>query len=134
MKKLIAGVFAATLTTAGLVAVTGTAATAAPYTGTVKTVSSVTTPAPVKAGKPAIVKVKVGAGNAKAKGKVTVVVKNKAGKIVSKKVVDYKGKTIKVKTSKLKKAGAYKVVVRFAPKRNSVFKASKSKTKISVRK
>lgn len=134
MKKLIAGVFAATLTTAGLVAVSGTAANADPYTGTVQTVSSVSTPAAVKAGKPATIKVKVGAGNAKAKGKVTVVVKNKAGKTVSKAIVDYKGKTIKVKTAKLKKAGSYKVVVRFAPKRNSVFKASKSKTKISVTK
>ena len=133
MKKLIAGLFAAVLTTAGLVSVSGTAASAAPYPGTVKTQPTAVAPKTVKAGKKLTVKVAVKAGATKAKGQVIVTVKL-GKKTVSKTTKAYKGKAVKVSSKKLKKAGKYTVTISFKPAKGSVYKASKVTKKFKVRK
>lgn len=135
MKKLIAGLFAAILTTAGLVAVTSTAPASAACTQYVcnKTTSSAK-PAPktIKAGKPAKVKVAVKTrGNVKPKGTVVITIKGPGGvnKTIRK---TYDGKTLNLNLGKLRKAGKYKVTVTF--KGGATFEDSKSTTTITVKK
>jgi len=134
MKKLIAGLFAAILTTAGLVAVTSTAPASAACTQYVcNNTSSTAKPAPktIKAGKPAKVRVAVKTrGNIKPKGTVTITIKGKGVNKTIRKA--YNGKTLNLNLGKLRKAGKYKVTVTF--KGAQGFKDSKTTTTITVKK
>lgn len=117
MKKLIAGLFAAILTTAGLVAVTSVSAEAACKTGyqCVRTTTKPSAPAQAKPGKPVKVKVQVKAqsGSVKANGTVTIKITGPGGfsKTVKAKVVN--GKIVSVNIGKLPKPGKYKLKVTF---------------------
>jgi hypothetical protein len=115
MKKLIAGLFAALLTTAGLVAVTSTSAQAActQYVCNATTTDSKPSSKNVQAGKP--VKAKIGVdtrGNVRTSGTVTITITGPGGfeKTITKKV---SGKDINVALGKFKKAGKYKVAVAY---------------------
>lgn len=136
MKKLIAGLFAAILTTAGLVAVTSAPSSAA-CTRYVCNNTQPVKPKPqnnVKAGskpKPIKVDVKVRGGNIAPKGTVTVVIKGPGGFSKTIKVA-YKGKAVNVALPKLKKAGTYKVTISF--KGGEGFRDSKTTTSIKVKK
>jgi len=134
MKKLIAALFAAILTTVGLVAVSSAPAQAAPC-GYVKCV-----PVKVKAkasttraGQSAQVTVQVKVnGNVKAKGTVRVVITGPKGfkRTITVKVTS--NKTLKVATGKLPRAGKYKVKVTF--KGAEGFTDSKASATIKVNK
>lgn len=133
MKKLIAGLFAAILTTAGLVAVSATSASAA-CTSYVCNQTSAAKPKPqnnVQAGKkPKPVKVEIETrGNVAAKGTVTVTVKGPGFSKTYK--VNYNGKAVNVKLPALKKAGNYKVTIAF--KGDEGFRDSKTTTSIKVK-
>lgn len=135
MKKLIAGLFAAILTTAGLVAVTSAPSSAA-CTRYVCNNTQPVKPKPqsVKAGskpKPIKVDVKVRGGNIAPKGTVTVVIKGPGGFSKTFKVA-YNGKAVNVSLPKLKKAGTYKVSITF--KGGEGFRDSKTTTTIKVKK
>lgn len=126
MKKLIAAIFVALLTTAGLVATTTSTANAAcPYTQCVATDAKIAVPLTVKAGKAATIKVTVKAksGNASPVGRVTVTVKKVGGGFtqkISKSVGG--GKTYAFVTKRLTKAGKYTATAVYVPKSGSVFK------------
>lgn len=132
MKKLIAGLFAAILTTAGLVAVTSTAPASAAcggkYNPCVKTKTTAKAPKQIKRGKKAKVRVVVrpASGNAPVVGKVTIVIKG-GGKTIRKTVTVRNGK-VNYTTPKLRKKGKYRVTVTFKPTAKSSNVASKSKT------
>lgn len=136
MKKLIAGLFAAILTTAGLVAVTSSvpaAASCRPGYQCNNTTTKPSAPAQVRANKPVKVKVNVQTrGNVKADGVLTVVVTGPGGfkKTIKVKVVD--GKVQPVNLGKLKKPGKYKVKVTF--KGDDGFRDSAGTDTIKVRK
>lgn len=125
MKKLIAAIFVALLTTAGLVATsTGAAQAACPYTSCVVTKTNLTVPATVKAGRKASISVKVTAqGNLQPVGKVVVTIKGKGFKQTLSKAVSGE-RTFSFVTRSLKKPGKYTVSAAYAPKPGSVFKAS----------
>ncbi len=126
MKKLIAAIFVALLTTAGLVATTTTTANAVcPYTQCIATDAKVAVPATVKKGAKATIKVRVvpKSGNAQPVGRVTVTVK-KVGGGFSQKITKsvFGGKSFSFVTKRLTKTGKYKVTAVYAPKSGSVFK------------
>jgi len=136
MKKLIAGLFAAILTTAGLVAVSSAPAQAGckpgyactPTSSTVKPVSKA-----IRAGKPAKVKITVKTrGTVQVKGTLTVKVKGPGGFTKTIKVKVNKSKNFTVKLGKLKKAGKYKVTTTFVGADG--FRDSKGKATITVKK
>lgn len=135
MKKLIAGLFAALMTTAGLVAVTSTApAQAACNAYTCIATGTTAKPAPktIKQGKPAKVKVSVTSrGNVKVSGTVTLNVKGPGGYKDTIKVA-YSGKQITLNLGKLKKPGKYIITVAF--KGADGFRDSTSKSSITVKK
>lgn len=117
MKKLIAGLFAAILTTAGLVAVTSTVPAAAGCRAGYEcnnTTTRPSAPSQAKPNKPVKVKVNVQTrGNIKADGVATIVVTGPGGfkRTVKAKIVD--GKIVNVNIGKLAKPGKYKVKVTF---------------------
>lgn len=131
MKKIIIGLFTAALMSAGLVAAAGTGAQAVDYPGTVATTTKASAPNAVKRGSKVAIKVAVRSGNAAPSGKVTVTVKGK-GFSFSKTVRYVDGKIV-VNSSKLKKAGTYKVIVKFDAEANSVFKNSKDTDTFKVK-
>src|SRR5690606_36531091 len=115
---------AAGLLTAGLVGTAGTASAAKaddPYVGSQPTDPEVKVPNVITPGKPVRFKISIATlGNAKAKGKLTFVVRKPNGKKV---------KTITRKYSKAGNfgigklpRGKYKVVIKFKTNKNSVFK------------
>ena len=135
MKKLIAGLFAAILTTAGFVAVTSSAPASAACTQYVCNPNSTKVkPAPkqVNAGKPVKVKVSVDTrGNVKAAGTVTITITGPGGfsKTISKTV---SGKDLNLALGKFKKPGKYKVAVSYAGSEG--FRDSTATTTITVKK
>lgn len=134
MKKLIAGLFAAILTTAGLVAVTSSAPATAACTKYVcnDTQAKPKAPRVVKQGKAAKVNVQIKTrGNIEAKGKVTVTIVGPGGFKRTVKAT-YDGDTLKLNVGKLVKPGIYKVVVSF--KGDEGFDDAKATTKITVKK
>jgi hypothetical protein len=136
MKKLIAAIFVALLTTAGLVATSaGTAQAACPYTQCVATKTTVTAPATVKAGKKASISVRVKptSGSAQPVGKVVVTIKKVGGgfkQTVSKTVSG--GKAVAIVTKRLTKPGKYTVTAAYAPQSGSLFKASQGSKSFRV--
>jgi hypothetical protein len=134
MKKLIAGLFAAILTTAGLVAVTSTSPANAACTSYVcnDTQAKPKAPRVVKQGKPAKVAVQIQTrGNVKATGTVTVTITGPGGYKRTVKAT-YTGSKLNLNLGKLAKPGIYTVSVTF--KGNEGFDDSKAKTKITVKK
>lgn len=131
MKKMIIGLFTAILMSAGLVSFASSSAQAVDYPGTVATTTKVSAPNSVKRGAKVIVSAKVNSGNAKPVGKVTVSIKGKGYSFS--KTVNYAGAKVSVSSSKLKKAGTYKITVKFSPKAGSVFKASKATDSVKVK-
>ena len=115
MKKLIAALFAAILTTVGLVAVSSAPAQAAPcpYGGCVK-VNVKAKASTTRAGQSAQVTVQVKVkGNVKAKGTVRVVITGPKGFKRTVTATVNKNGTLKIATGKLPRAGKYKVKVAF---------------------
>ena len=135
MKKLIAGLFAAILTTAGLVAISSAPAQAACGKYVCNPTSSTVKPAPknVQVGKPAKVKITVKTrGTVQPKGVLTVKVTGPGGfkKTITVKVRN--SKALNVNLGKLKKAGKYKVTSTF--KGDDGFRDSKASATITVKK
>ena len=134
MKKLIAGLFAAILTTAGFVAVTSSAPASAACTQYVcnDTKTKVNGAKSVNAGKSAKVKVKVSTrGNVRPTGSVTVTITGPGGysKTFTKTT---SGSNINVNLGKLKKPGKYKVSVTYVG--DNGFRDSAASTTITVKK
>lgn len=134
MKKLIAGLFAAILTTAGLVAVSSTSASAA-CTRYVCNNTQAVKPKPqnIRAGqkpKKVRVAVRVRGGNIAARGVVTVTITGPRGFRKSTRV-RYTGKPRAVNMPRLKRVGNYRVVIAF--KGNEGFRDSRTVTVIKVR-
>lgn len=133
MKKLLALVFSAVIVAVGLVSVAQAPANAVcPYTGCFPTTTKMSAPNSVKKGSKATVKVAVRAsGQAEPVGKVTVTVTTKGFRFA--KTVKYDGGKISVNTSKLKKAGKYKVVATFDGADGAGWRDSKDTDSIKVK-
>ncbi|WP_166391098.1 hypothetical protein [Nocardioides ochotonae] len=137
MKKLIAGLFAAILTTAGLVAVSSAPAQAAnckagTYDCVKVKVQAKKPKGPVRVNKPVKVKVPVSTvGNIQAKGTLKVTITGPKGfkKTITVKVT--KSKDFNVNLGKLKRAGTYKVRVSFKGAKG--FSNAQGKTVIKVK-
>lgn len=116
MKKIIAGLFAAILTTAGLVAATSTVPASAACTEyvCVSTKTDASAPRTLTAGKVLKIKVTVkpGSGTAPIRGALTVTLTGPGG---FKKTVkaQYNNKAVLLSMGKLKKPGKYKYVAKF---------------------
>lgn len=115
MKKLIAGLFTALLTTAGLVAVTSTVPASAECIGYVciPTTTNATAIKTVKAGKSVKVKVAVRVqGNVEARGDIILSVDGPGG-YSQKMRLAYNGDAVSVNLGKLTKPGKYKYTAKF---------------------
>ncbi|WP_137293534.1 hypothetical protein [Nocardioides dongxiaopingii] len=130
MKKLIVALLFSVLMGSGLVAFSGTTASAVdcPYTGCVKTSTQVsaTSPAPRKLRARAVVRT---AGDARPKGQVTITVKGK-GKTRS---ATRNARTPSTVTFNGLKPGKYRVIAKFVPAKNSIFKPSQDQTTVRVK-
>jgi hypothetical protein len=135
MKKLIAGLFAAILTTAGLVAVTSATPASAACTAYVCNATTAKGKAPksLTAGKPAKVRISVTSrGTVEASGIVTVVVTGPGG---FKKTINVNvsgGDSTAINLGKLTDPGSYKVKITY--KGDSGFRDSTARTTIKVKK
>lgn len=116
MKKLIAGLFTAILTTAGLVAATSAVPASAACTQyvCVATKTDATAPKSVRVGTAVKIKVKVSApsGNAPVRGKVTLSVKGPGGFSKTLKA-NYNNQPVSLNVGKLKKPGKYSYTAKF---------------------
>ena len=117
MKKLALAVLAAVLLLAG-------PALADPYPATVATTTKASGD-DVRKGKAPRTHVRVTAGNTEPKGKLHLSYERVKGGFAAEKTVKYAGGKVTVTGPKLEKAGKYKVVVRYVPKPDSVWKPSK---------
>lgn len=135
MKKLIAGLFAAILTTGGLVAATSATPASAACTRYVcnATSTSASGPKVVTAGKPAKVKVSVNSrGDVEPSGTVTVTVTGPGGFKKTIRVSVNRGKSVSIDLGKLAKPGKYKIKVAFDG--DEGFRNSTSSSSITVKK
>ncbi|WP_134741983.1 Ig-like domain repeat protein [Nocardioides sp. 503] len=135
MKKLIAGLFTAILTTAGFVAVTSaTPASAACTSYVCIPTATKATPAPktIKAGKAAKVKVAVTVrGNATVRGSVTVTATGPGGFRKTFRLA-YNNRPVTGSLGKLRKPGKYKVTATYTGVEG--FRNSTGKSVITVKK
>ena len=132
MKKFLVAVVAAALLSTGLVAASSVAASAGTYPGTVKTRTHAVS-VNVKAHHTAKIKTSVATyGKGKATGKTAFVFVNKKTAKVYTFSRKFSGAPT-VFTFKGLKAGSYKVVVTFVPKKGSVYKASSGSTSVKVK-
>ena len=134
MKRLVVGLLFAVLTVGGLVGISTPSATADPYPGTVQTSVVIQAKKKVAQGRRGKVKISVTAsGNARPTGNVRVIIRKVGGGYKLRLNVSYNGGIVKVKTSRLKKPGRYKVKVKYLPPANSVFTKSKGKGGFKVK-
>lgn len=133
MKKLIIGLFASVLMSTGLVAFTGSSATADPYPGTVATNCHASGQSLVRKNRAPKSKLRVStAGNGTPMGSLRATYKRLPGS--SKSVTrGYPGGTKSFRGPRLRKAGRYKVTVKYLPSANSVFKPCRDSYRLRVR-
>lgn len=130
MKKAIAGAIVAFMVSAGLVAGSGSSAVANdadnPYVGTVKT--NVRTSGPFRVPNRSFGRVKVrvnAAGNFKARGTIQIVIRKRGKGKIRTKTAQYNGTPRTIRTGKLFGKGRYKVIVKYKPTPNSIWRKSR---------
>ena len=126
MKKMMIGLFSATLMGAGLVGVsTAPAQAACPYTGCVDTFTRVSAPDTVERGERARICAKVTTGgNGRPKGRVTLDVQRSRGGFHFIDTKTYDAPRTCFSTPKLRKLGKYVINMRFDRRPGSGFKDS----------
>ena len=129
MRRAVTGLIVAAALALGSI----TVAVADPYPGTVGTVADADGARKVHRGKKPTTKVRVrAAGNAKPVGRLKVTYSRVDGGFRATKTVKYSGKSVSFKGPRVKKRGKYKVLVRFDPKPESVFKKSRDSYRFKV--
>jgi hypothetical protein len=137
MKKFVASLFVGAMLAAGLVSAgTGTATAASgcsPYAGQIATHTGIKGHKRAHTGQRAKLKFHVsGHGTVKPMGVLKLKIRGKG--VRYKHNFNYTGGLVKFKTPVLRKVGKYKVKVKFAPVSCSVYKHSKAKRIVTVRK
>ena len=149
MKRLIIGLLFAVLTATGLVSVsTGSALADCPYTGCTDTDTETQIPNRIEVGGPIPITFMIDTiGSAQPRGLVFIHVEyigtlartsaekpsaEKPKAFTWNKKVKYTGGREKIRTPKIKRPGKYKVVVRFKPRKNSVYGPSRSVETVRV--
>ncbi|MEV7431943.1 hypothetical protein AB0N29_20190 [Nocardioides sp. NPDC092400] len=142
MKKILAGLLTAFLMGTGLVAFTGGSATAAPcYPNCVTTTPDFSqVEKRVEAGTKQETSFNIDvagsakpvAGKAAAKGTIKVIWRRTKGGFFAQKLYSYSGGNKTAISPRLNKTGAYKVIVKFIPKKGSTYKRSSSSASFTV--
>ncbi len=142
MKKIIAAIFAAVLTTTGLVTFSGTSATAATcerYGNCPRPAADVSIPRLIELGASVPVTITIAPEFAKSaaravrpKGTVRVIYKRNAGGFFKARNVYYSGRTKTIRSPRFTKLGRHTVTIRFIPRKGSPYRRSSDRVRVNV--